>query len=689
MAKYKFFITLLIPGAVMLTIHLGAALAAPNVTATLIRTIQTSNFVPPSTDPADIAYLKPSKRLLVCDSEVEETSYFQGFNLFQLSLAGELLETWTTTDSATGPGYSDEPVGCAYNPLNGRLFISDDDQKKVFEIYPGPDGKLLTADDKRTVFFTSAFGNNDPEGLTFVPPQNALYIVDGLNSEVYKVQPGPDRLFHKTADNVINHFDTFSLGVEDPEGIAYEPNFRHLYLTGKPPKTKIAQITTSGTLVRMIDISAAKPVKPAGLTVAPGSLGTSDPTPKVLNLYISDRGVDNFTNPNQNDGKVYEFSIPDLPPGNQQPGVAAGPDQQIGMKKNCNGTLPPPCTFLNGTVTDDGLPNPPGKVTTIWRKISGPGKVTFANASAVDTKVRFSTSGSYVLRLKADDSALTRSDDVQISVRPDVSQFATLYLSTANAGIAGFISFENEDIITYDFATSKWSLYFDGSDVGLGATGVNLDAFYILPDSSILLSLDSDGIFLPNVGKIDDSDIVRFIPTSLGVDTAGTFTWYFDGSDVGLDSVGEDIDAISFLPDGRLIVSTVYDFAVDGLTGKDEDLIAFTPASLGKNTSGTWQMHFDGSTVGLAQSSEDVNGAWIDNNNGANSDIYLTVKGGFSVSGTTGGTVTGGGDDIFRCVPASTGAVTKCALYDFTWDGTGSGLPPGSDVDGLQFVPHP
>jgi hypothetical protein len=92
---------------------------------------------------------------------------------------------------------------------------------------------------------------------------------------------------------------------------------------------------------------------------------------------------------------------------NQPPVVNAGPDQTI--------TLPATAS-LSGTVTDDGLPNPPATVTTTWSTVSGPGTVTFANASARATTATFSTAGTYVLRLTASDSVLSRTDDIQIVV---------------------------------------------------------------------------------------------------------------------------------------------------------------------------------------------------------------------------------------------------------------------------------
>jgi hypothetical protein len=92
---------------------------------------------------------------------------------------------------------------------------------------------------------------------------------------------------------------------------------------------------------------------------------------------------------------------------NQAPVVAAGPDQTITLPSSAN---------LNGTVTDDGLPNPPGTVTTTWSEVSGPGAVTFGNASAVDTTASFSAAGTYVLKLLASDSVLSSSDTATITV---------------------------------------------------------------------------------------------------------------------------------------------------------------------------------------------------------------------------------------------------------------------------------
>jgi hypothetical protein len=75
----------------------------------------------------------------------------------------------------------------------------------------------------------------------------------------------------------------------------------------------------------------------------------------------------------------------------------------------------PASASLDGTVSDDGLPNPPGSLTTTWSKVSGVGSVAFGNPAAVDTAASFSQAGTYVLRLTAYDGSLTTADEVTVT----------------------------------------------------------------------------------------------------------------------------------------------------------------------------------------------------------------------------------------------------------------------------------
>ena len=249
-----------------------------------------------------------------------------------------------------------------------------------------------------------------------------------------------------------------------------------------------------------------------------------------------------------------------------------------------------------------------------------------------------------------------------------------IYLSSTTNGNVGGISFNDEDIISYDTGSGEWAMVFDGSDVGL--TG-DVDAFSFLADGSLLLSVDSSTT-LGGI-SVDDSDIVHFAPALLGPNTSGTFSLYFDGSDVGLSTSGEDVDALHIRPDGRLVMSFVGSYNVSGASGDDEDLVLFSPVNLGTDTVGTWNLYLDASDVGLGNSSsEDTKGVWIDP---ANGDIYLTTDGNFSVSG-----VSGTGSDIFICHPIVLGSNASCDFEpDLYWDGSAYGF--GSEVvDAIEIV---
>ncbi len=119
---------------------------------------------------------------------------------------------------------------------------------------------------------------------------------------------------------------------------------------------------------------------------------------------------------------------------NTAPSVNAGSDQTI--------ILPDLDAELNGTVTDDGLPDPPATVTSTWSKVSGPGTAAFTDANAVDTTVTFSEAGVYVLRLTADDSELSNSADVTITVQDpaeaDQVEFLTLINADSDQPVDGF-----------------------------------------------------------------------------------------------------------------------------------------------------------------------------------------------------------------------------------------------------------
>ena len=119
---------------------------------------------------------------------------------------------------------------------------------------------------------------------------------------------------------------------------------------------------------------------------------------------------------NNNDGKLGTSSGGDASDpiwvtaggGNSPPAVDAGPDASIPVSESL---------ALTGKVSDDGLPS--GTLATWWSVLSGPGSVTFLNPGVLATTASFSKTGTYVLRLEANDGELTASDSSQVSVITD------------------------------------------------------------------------------------------------------------------------------------------------------------------------------------------------------------------------------------------------------------------------------
>lgn len=253
---------------------------------------------------------------------------------------------------------------------------------------------------------------------------------------------------------------------------------------------------------------------------------------------------------------------------------------------------------------------------------------------------------------------------------------SALYLSLSGQATLDGVTGEDTDMLYYNGTT--WSLFFDASDVGVTDSGHDLNDFYIVDADTILMTF-RDPIMLGSLA-VDPYDVVQFDATSLGSTTAGGFSLYFDGSDVGLDDpAAEMLNGFDLLPDGRLLFSTDGSFAVPGLTGKDEDIFAFMPTTLGDTTSGTWAMYFDGSLsgIGLGDTGEDVDMLDV----ASNGDIYLSAESTFAVPG-----ISGEDEDIFVCTPTYTGgAVSSCTyLSSLFFDGSAWGLDT-NDVDALYL----
>jgi hypothetical protein len=276
------------------------ASAAP--TASLVRVIRTFDWVNPSPDPTGLAYLPSKRALVVVDSEVEETPHFEGKNIWFTRLRGGVIKAFDTLS------YSAEPTDVAIGGVGNAMFVSDDSMDRVFWLRKGPDGAFGTGDDVVASFSTRLFNSHDPAGLGF--GAKSLWITDGDNEtskqRVYRIRRGPNKVFDGVApagDDIVKSFGTENLGLRRPSDVAYDPETGHLFIVSALDDF-IVETTLRGSLVTSWDMSATNIQFPAGITLAPASNDSG-----TINVYVADRGLDNDSFPNENDGRIYEFKL--------------------------------------------------------------------------------------------------------------------------------------------------------------------------------------------------------------------------------------------------------------------------------------------------------------------------------------------------------------------------------------------
>lgn len=200
-------------------------------------------------------------------------------------------------------------------------------------------------------------------------------------------------------------------------------------------------------------------------------------------------------------------------PVNNPPTANAGADQSI--------SLPTNSVNLAGSVSDDGLPNPPATVSAAWSKVSGPGTVTFGNANAASTTATFSAAGTYILRLTANDSVLSTSDDVTITVNsgPPVNQAPVVNAGVdqtiapgATANLAGTVS---DDGLPSNNVTKTWSRVSGPGTVSFGNANAEVTTATFSTVGTYVLRLEASD------GALTSSDEVTIMVSST---TSATFT---------------------------------------------------------------------------------------------------------------------------------------------------------------------
>jgi hypothetical protein len=435
----------------------AVAAAAPTVTGSLVQTLQVSQLNPPSPDPAGVTYMPGADRIEVSDSEVEEMPIFRGVNLFQISRTGQLTDTGVST------AFSNEPTGLGFDQATGTLFVSDDNANRIFMIRPGGDGRYGTADDLRSNLSTIAFGSDDPEGCEFDASSGHLFVIDGTNREVYDIDPVNGTF--GDGNDAVTHFDTEQFGTIDPEGIGVDTTRSTLVIVDRAGR-KIYEVDRGGGALRQIvTFAAASPRNPAGLAVAPRS-----DNPGRMSYWVAERGVDNNTDPNENDGKVYEIAAPtaggDNPPAVSITNPASG--------ANVSGTV----TVTANAADDQGVTrvefradgaafgtdtNGSDGWSAAWSTTAVPDGAHTLTAVATDTGSQTGTSAGVPVTVANSGPVVTRDVPIATGV-DDVEERSNGRMWVATSDL---------DLVTDGNDVQTVGLRYTGLDIPEGATVVN------------------------------------------------------------------------------------------------------------------------------------------------------------------------------------------------------------------------
>lgn len=255
-----------------------------------------------------------------------------------------------------------------------------------------------------------------------------------------------------------------------------------------------------------------------------------------------------------------------------------------------------------------------------------------------------------------------------------------LYLSLDSKGSVGGVAFTSGDILRHWMQSGTWEMFFDASDMGLKGNLVAIDF-----GQTLNLVYDKKQN-VANVGSVTPSDVLSFWPYSYGEDTFGYLDWMIDGSDVGLTTSGEGIDALAheyyswydliLSPSGTARVP----YGAGELRADKDDVLSLYLSYVGANTAGLWNPFYGGFAL-------DAGAANLWGLDKQGDDLYLV----FDRRVTLDGVVLDPGD-IARCrvVWYMAGCETVAKYFDASDAGLGGYKIDAFDVgDPMTGYPYP
>ncbi len=360
----------------------------------------------------------------------------------------------------------------------------------IYDVFPG------TVD---SVLWSKVSG---PGNVTFNNPSNTLTTATFSQSGIYQL-----RLF--ASDSFLSGSSDLSITVDSPPAVNASPTMTNIF-PGTVTLSGTASddgLPTNGTLT----VVWSKISGPGTVIFGNAAMTNSTATFSANGVYVLRLTADDGFATNHSDVAVIE---------NLPPAVNAGTSILT------NGLQ----TVLNGSVADDGLPG--AFLSVRWSQSSEPGIITFSDASATNTTVTASQSGTYVLMLTAFDGAATSSNEVVVTFNlpPVVSAGAD---QTANYGttviLAGTIT---DDQLPHNILTSTWT---DASGPGnatiADASQTNTTVTFDQPGiytlrltaSDTLATADADVIIRVNAAPEVDAGNDQVVTIGTPVTLAGSY----------------------------------------------------------------------------------------------------------------------------------------------------------------------
>jgi hypothetical protein len=214
------------------------------------------------------------------------------------------------------------------------------------------------------------------------------------------------------------------------------------------------------------------------------------------------------------------------------------------------------------------------------------GNTAVPGVTAVDNAHIYSWNGSaYSLAFDAALGGLPNVANVDGYDRIDDTHFY-LSFSAGTTSVPGLGSVEDEDVVYYD--NGVWSLYFDGTPLGLTSSGLDLDAINI--QSGILYFSTNGNATVPTVsGSADDADIYSW--------NGSSFARVWDASANGLPG-SANVDGFVRTDATHFYLSfSSTSTSVSGLGNVADVSVVYYNA-------GSWSLYFDGTAHGLTAGSD-------------------------------------------------------------------------------------